>query len=50
MKSLIKTYSIEQRDANGEPSGNFYLDRAGVSAVAQEVIGTHFQFTGERKD
>lgn len=49
MRSLIKTYSIEQRDANGLPSGNFYLDKEGLRKVASEVVGTHFQFTGDKK-
>jgi len=42
MRSLIKTYSIEQRDSAGQPSGNFYLDKIGVQKVANEVVGTHF--------
>lgn len=42
MRSLINTYAIEQRDESGNPSGNFYLDRAGVEKVANEVVGTHF--------
>lgn len=47
MRSLIKTYAIEQRDSNGTPSGNFYLDKKGAQKVANEVVGTHFQFTGD---
>lgn len=50
MRSLIKTYSIEERDSAGLPSGNFYLNREGASKVAKEVVGTHFQWTGEKRD
>jgi hypothetical protein len=49
MRSLIKTYAIENRDKAGNPSGDFILDRKGAQKVAEEVVGTHFQFTGDAK-
>jgi len=45
MNSLISKYSVEGNDA-GTPTGDFYLDRKGARAVASEVVGTHFGFTG----
>ena len=42
MRSVIKTYSIEGRDAAGNPNGQFFLDKAGMRKVANEVVATHF--------
>jgi hypothetical protein len=49
MNSLIGRYSLEGND-NGQPNGNFYLDKDGAKAVAQEVVGTHFGFHGAKRD
>lgn len=48
MNSLISRYSVEG-NSDGVPNGNFYLDLPGASAVANEVVGTHFGFTGEKR-
>ena len=49
MNSLISRYSIEGND-NGTPTGNFSLDLAGAYSVSNEVVGTHFGFTGAKRD
>ena len=49
MNSLISRYSLEG-NSDGTPNGNFYLDQAGAKAVASEVVGTHFGFTGAKRD
>ena len=38
MRSLIRTYAIEGRAANGKPTGKFYLDFNGVRGVSKEVV------------
>lgn len=43
MRSLIRTYAIEGRAANGKPNGKFYLDFKGVNAVSKEVVQTHLK-------
>lgn len=42
MRSLIKTYAIENRNKDGTPSGDFIMNRKGAQKVAEEVVGTHF--------
>jgi len=49
MRSLIENYAIEGR-TDDEPNGNFVLSREGALAVAKEVVGTHFGWTGEQRD
>ena len=38
MRSLIRTYAIEGRAANGKPTGKFFLDFNGVKGVSKEVV------------
>lgn len=45
MNSLIGRYSIEG-NTDGNPNGFFYLDYPAAFAVANEVVTTHFGFTG----
>lgn len=49
MRSLIKTYSIEGRNEAGSPNGQFYLTKKDVEKVSNEVVGTHFGFTCDKK-
>lgn len=49
MKSLISKYALEGK-TDGAPNGKFYLDKSAASAVANEVVGSHFNFTGPKKE
>ena len=49
MNSLIGRYSLEG-NTDGQPNGQFYLDKDGAKAVAQEVTQTHFGFHGAKRD
>jgi len=44
MRSLIDNYALELK-TDGAPSGHFYLDQAGASAVCEEVLRTHGNIT-----
>ena len=48
MRSLIKRYALEGK-TDGAPNGKFYLDYGSAYAVADEVVGSHFGFSGEKK-
>ena len=48
MRSLIQNYALEGKAANSPP-GQFYLDKNGVAAAAEEVVRTHLGYTGEKK-
>ena len=41
MRSVIGKYAVETRDKEGKPTGQFYLDKSGAKALADEVVGTH---------
>ena len=47
MNSLISKYALEG-NTGGKPNGHFFLNREGVTAVAQEVVATHMGFKGDR--
>ena len=49
MRSLIQKYSIEGR-TDDLPDGNFVLSKEGARKAATEVVGTHFGWTGEKRD
>jgi len=49
MRSLIQNYAIEGR-TDDLADGEFVLSKAGALAVAKEVVGTHFGWTGEKRD
>jgi len=38
MNSLIKTYSVEVKDVNGNPTGNFFLNKDGAKAASEEIL------------
>ena len=48
MNSLISKYSLEGND-KGTPDGQFWLDKPAALAVSNEVVETHFGFTGSKK-
>lgn len=50
MKSLINKYAIEGRGEDGKKNGKFYLDKAGATAVSEEVVETHLGLKGDKKD
>jgi len=41
MRSLYENYAIEMKDANGNPSGHFFLNKQGAKDAATEVATTH---------
>lgn len=49
MNSLISKYALEGK-TDGAPNGKFYLDKSAASAVANEVVGSHFEFKGPKKE
>jgi len=54
MRSLIEKYAVEGNTdrikGKGAPDGTFYLDKANLYAVSQEVIGTHMKLSGKKRD
>ena len=46
MRSIIEKYAIETRSMDGKPTGQFFLDKSGASALATEVVGTHLKLAG----
>ena len=46
MRSIIEKYAVETRGMDGKPTGQFFLDKAGASALATEVVGTHLKLQG----
>ena len=41
MRSMIMKYAAEEKDDDGAPSGNFFLNEASARAASAEVLGTH---------
>ena len=50
MRSLIKTYAVEGKESENDGNGQFYLKRDGVEKAAKEIVGTHFKWTGAKRD
>ena len=50
MKSLVATYAIEGKAADGSKNGHFFMTKGTTEAAAQEVVGTHLHLSGEAKD
>ena len=46
MRSIIEKYAVETKDKDGKPTGQFFLDKAGASTLATEVVGTHLKKSG----
>ena len=49
MRSLITNYALEGK-TDGEPNGHFYLTKSGIEAVSREVVGTHFGWSGDKRN
>ena len=57
MRSMIEQYALEEKTkvvehddgtkSGGEPSGKFWMDKAGTRAAAAEVLGTHKGLSGD---
>jgi len=41
MRSMIMKYAAEEKDDDGAPSGNFFLNEASARAASAEVLGSH---------
>lgn len=50
MKSLVATYAIEGKAADGSKNGQFFMTKATTEAAAHEVVGTHLKMSGAEKD
>jgi len=49
MRSIIQNYAVEG-NSESDPNGQFYLKRDGAVKVAQEIVESHFGWTGEKRD
>jgi hypothetical protein len=47
MRSMISNYASEGKNADGSPSGTFWMTEATATAAAQEVLATHKGLKGE---
>jgi hypothetical protein len=50
MRSMIENYSLEGKNKDGSPNGNFLIDEAAARAAAAEVLTTHKKMTGKTLD
>jgi hypothetical protein len=41
MKSLIQNYALEVKNADGKPSGQFFLNKDSAKSASNEVVKTH---------
>jgi len=46
MRSMINTYSLEGKNKDGSPNGQFWMDEASTRAASAEVLGTHKAMQG----
>jgi len=49
MRSLINNYALEGK-TDGSPNHHFYLTKDAVAAVTKEAVGSHFGWTGKKRD
>ena len=49
MNSLIMKYAIEG-NTNGQGNGKFFMTRNTMERVSREVVGTHFGWTGAKRE
>jgi len=47
MRSMVNTYSLEGKNKDGSPNGQFWVDEAGARAAAGEVLNTHKGLKGK---
>ena len=50
MRSMIEQYSLEGKNKDGSPNGQFWMDEANARAASAEVLTTHKQMTGKALD
>jgi len=50
MRSMIEQYSLEGKNKDGSPNGQFWMDEANTRAAAAEVLGTHKGLKGAALD
>ena len=46
MRSMINTYSLEGKNKDGSPNGQFWMDEAATRSAAGEVLSTHKGLSG----
>jgi len=49
MRSLITNYALEGK-TDGAPNHSFYLTKNGIQSVSREIVGTHFGWSGAKRD
>lgn len=49
MRSAISTYAVEGKGDNGGPNGKFFITRAGMNGLADEVLSNNLGFTDSQK-
>ena len=47
---MISQYALEERDDNGNPSGNFFFTKEQAKDAAREVVSTHLHKEGKDLD
>jgi len=47
MRSMIEQYSLEGKNKDGSPNGQFWMDEANTRSAAAEVMTTHKNLSGE---
>merc|ERR1711935_934304 len=50
MRSMIEQYSLEGKNKDGSPNGQFWMDEANAMSASSEVLHTHKGLTGAAKD
>ena len=50
MRSMIDQYSLEGKNKDGSPNGQFWMDEANTRSAAAEVLSTHKGMTGAALD
>ena len=50
MRSMIKNYAMEEKTADGTPSGHFWMNESITRAAAREVLETHKGLSGPKLD
>jgi hypothetical protein len=50
MRSMIEQYSLEGKNKDGSPNGQFWIDEANARAASSEVLDTHRHLTGKARE
>jgi len=50
MRSMIEQYSLEGKNKDGSPNGQFWMDEANARSAASEVLDTHRGLNGAARD